>query len=184
MKHPHIFYLIIKRRERWISIKAIHRLNMAVKKILQYGDNILKTASEKVEHIDDSVLKLIEDMMDTLYNTDGIGLAAPQIGVLKRIILIDLGEEDEAEPIILINPKIISKSGKEVSVEGCLSYVGYEGELIRPKKVTVAGLNHKGEAVTYTAEGLLCKAFCHEIDHLDGIMYVDRAKTMYKLEEE
>lgn len=155
---------------------------MAVKKILQYGDKILKTASEKVESIDDSILKLIEDMMDTLYSTDGIGLAAPQIGVLKRVILIDLGEEDE--PIILINPQIISKSGKEVSIEGCLSYVGYEGELIRPKKVTVAGLNHKGEAVTYTAEGLLGKAFCHEIDHLDGIMYVDRAKTMYKLEEE
>jgi peptide deformylase len=155
---------------------------MAIRKILQYGDKTLKKVSEKVDNIDQSILSLIEDMKDTMYKEYGIGLAAPQIGVLKRVILIDIGEGDE--PIILINPEIINKVGKEVSVEGCLSYPGFEGELIRPKKVTVTGLNLKGETVTYTAEGLLGKAFCHEIDHLDGIMYVDRAKTIYKLEEE
>jgi peptide deformylase len=155
---------------------------MAVKKILQYGDKILKRVSKKVDKIDEDTLNLIKDMKDTLYNTTGIGLAAPQIGILKRVILIDL--RDEKDPIILINPVITEKVGKELSIEGCLSYEGYEGELTRPKRVTVKGLNPKGEEVCYTADGLLCKAFCHEIDHLDGIMYVDRAKAVYKLEDE
>lgn len=154
---------------------------MAVKEIVQYGNKALKTVCKKVDKIDDEILELIQDLKDSLYSTTGIGLAAPQIGVLKRVILIDLREGDE--PIILINPKIVAKYGKEVSVEGCLSYIGYEGEVIRPKKVTVQGLNVKGEMVEYTAEDLLGKAFCHEIDHLDGIMYVDRAKKVYKLEE-
>lgn len=155
---------------------------MAVKEIVQYGNKALKTICKKVDKIDDEILSLVQDMKDSLYSTTGIGLAAPQIGVLKRVILIDLREGDA--PIILINPKIVAKFGKEISVEGCLSYVGYEGEVVRPKKVTVQGMNIKGENVEYTAEGLLAVAFCHEIDHLDGIMYVDRAKKIYKLEDE
>jgi peptide deformylase len=154
---------------------------MAVRKILQYGDKTLKKVSEEVEKIDNSVIGLINDLKDTLYSTTGIGLAAPQIGVLKRVIFIDLGEDDK--PILLINPKIVESYGTEESVEGCLSYEGYEGELERPQKVKVTGINEKGKNVSYTATGLLCKAFCHEIDHLDGIMYVDRAKKLYKLEE-
>lgn len=155
--------------------------SMAVKKILQYGDKALKTPCEKVEKIDKQIKNLIKDMQDTLYNCDGIGLAAPQIGVLKRVILIDL--RDDSEPIILINPEIIEAEGKELSIEGCLSYVGYEGEVERPKKVKVRGITPEGKAVVYTAEGLLGKAFCHEIDHLDGIMYIDRSKKVYMLEE-
>lgn len=154
---------------------------MAVKEIVQYGHKALKTVCKKVDKIDNEILSLIQDMKDSLYSTTGIGLAAPQIGVLKRVILIDLREGDE--PIILINPKIVAKYGKEVSVEGCLSYIGYEGEVVRPQKVVVQGMNIKGESVEYTAEDLLAVAFCHEIDHLDGIMYVDRAKKIYKLEE-
>ena len=121
--------------------------------------------------------------MDTLYEGNGIGLAAPQIGVLKRVILIDLGEEDE-EPIIIINPKITAQSGKEKDYEGCLSYLGHEGEVFRPTNVTVEGINIKGKPVTYKAEGLLARAFCHEIDHLDGILYMSRAEEMYELVEE
>jgi peptide deformylase len=155
---------------------------MAVKEIVQYGNKVLKTICKKVDKIDEEILNLVQDMKDSLYSTTGIGLAAPQIGVLKRVILIDLREGDE--PIILINPKIVAKYGKEMSVEGCLSYVGYEGDVVRPKKVTVQGINVKGESVEYIAEGLLAVAFCHEIDHLDGIMYVDRAKKIYKLEDE
>lgn len=155
---------------------------MAVKKILQYGDKTLKKISSKVTKIDKEILTLIDDMEDTLFSAGGIGLAAPQIGVLKRVILIDLDED--SEPIVLINPEIVETYGKEESIEGCLSYVGYEGELIRPKRVKVRGLNPKGEEVEYDAEELLCKAFCHEIDHLDGIMYIDRASKVYKLEEE
>ncbi|HEY8890728.1 MAG TPA: peptide deformylase [Clostridium sp.] len=153
---------------------------MAVRKILQYGDKRLNTICEKVEKIDKRILNLIDDMMDTLYEGNGIGLAAPQIGVLKRVILIDLGEEEE-DPIIIINPKITAQSGNEKDNEGCLSYLGYEGEVFRPTNVTVEGINIKGKPVTYEAEGLLARAFCHEIDHLDGILYMSRAETMYEL---
>lgn len=156
--------------------------SMAVRKILQYGDKALKTPCEKVEKIDKQIKMLIKDMMDTLYNCDGIGLAAPQIGVLKRVILIDL-RNDDFEPIVLINPEIIEAEGKEISVEGCLSYVGYEGEVERPKKVKVRGITPEGKTVVYTADGLLAKAFCHEIDHLDGIMYIDRTQKVYKIED-
>jgi len=155
-------------------------MNMAVRKILQYGDKRLNTICEKVEKIDKRILNLIDDMMDTLYEGNGIGLAAPQIGVLKRVILIDLGEEEE-DPIIIINPKITAQSGNEKDNEGCLSYLGYEGEVFRPTNVTVEGINIKGKPVTYEAEGLLARAFCHEIDHLDGILYMSRAETMYEL---
>ncbi len=154
---------------------------MAIREILQYGNQILKTPCERVEKIDKEIKDLIKDMKDTLYSCDGIGLAAPQIGVLKRVILIDL--RDDSESIILINPEIIEAEGEELSIEGCLSYVGYEGEVIRPKKVKVRGLTPKNKLVEYTAEGLLAKAFCHEIDHLDGILYMDKARKMYKYEK-
>lgn len=156
---------------------------MAVRKILQYGDKRLNTICEKVKKIDGKTLNLIDDLMDTLYEGNGIGLAAPQIGVLKRVILIDLGNEDE-EPIILINPKITAKAGNEKDYEGCLSYVGHEGEVYRPTDVTVEGINIKGRPVTYKATGLLARAFCHEIDHLDGVLYMSRAEEVYELEEE
>ena len=156
---------------------------MAVREILQYGDKRLNTVCDKVEKVDGKILNLIDDMMDTLYEGNGIGLAAPQIGVLKRVILIDLGEEEE-EPIIIINPKITAQSGNEKDYEGCLSYLGYEGEVFRPTNVTVEGINIKGKPVTYKAAGLLARAFCHEIDHLDGILYMSRAEEMYELIEE
>ena len=155
---------------------------MAVREILQFGDKTLKRVSRRVESIDDEILKLVKDLKDTLYSSDGIGLAAPQIGVLKRVILIDL--RDDSKPIILINPKIVKKIGKEEDIEGCLSYPGYEGDVVRPRKVIVVGTELNGKEVEYTATGLLAKAFCHEIDHLDGILYTDRASKMYKIEEE
>ncbi|KZL88822.1 peptide deformylase 1 [Clostridium magnum DSM 2767] len=154
---------------------------MAVKEILQFGDKTLKRVSRRVETIDKEILSLVQDLKDTLYNTNGIGLAAPQIGVLKRVILIDL--RDDSNPIILINPKIIKKIGKEEDIEGCLSYPGYEGDVVRPRKVVVTGKELNGQDVEYTATGLLAKAFCHEIDHLDGILYTDRAGKIYKIEE-
>jgi len=156
---------------------------MAVRKILQYGDKRLKMECAKVEKVDGKILNLVDDMMDTLYEGNGIGLAAPQIGVLKRVILIDLGDEED-EPIIIINPKITAQSGNEKDFEGCLSYVGHEGEVYRPTNVTVVGINIKGKPVTYNAEGLLARAFCHEIDHLDGILYMSKAEEMYELEDE
>jgi peptide deformylase len=155
---------------------------MAVKEILKFGDTKLKRVSKRIETIDQEILNLAQDLKDTLYSTTGIGLAAPQIGVLKRVILIDLREGNK--PILLVNPVIVAKVGKEESIEGCLSYPGYEGKLIRPKKITVQGLDLSGQKAEYAAEGLLAKAFCHEIDHLDGVLYVDRAKKIYKVDEE
>ena len=155
---------------------------MAVREILQYGDKRLNTICDKVRKVDRKILNLVDDMMDTLYEGNGIGLAAPQIGVLKRVVLIDLGEE-EADPIVIINPRITAQSGNEKDEEGCLSYVGYEGEVYRPTAVTVEGINIKGKLVTYNATGLLARAFCHEIDHLDGIMYMSRAEETHKLIE-
>ncbi|MCB2292475.1 peptide deformylase [Clostridium algoriphilum] len=156
---------------------------MAVRKILQYGDKHLNTTCEKVEKVNKKILNLVDDMMDTLYEGNGIGLAAPQIGILKRVILIDLGEEEE-DPIIVINPKITAQSGNEKDYEGCLSYLGYEGEVFRPTDVTVEGINIKGKPVIYNATGLLARAFCHEIDHLDGVLYMSRAEEMYELNQE
>lgn len=156
---------------------------MAVRKILQYGDERLNTICTNVKKIDKKILNLVDDMMDTLYEGTGIGLAAPQIGILKRVVLIDLGSEAD-EPIIIINPKITAQSGNEKDFEGCLSYLGYEGEVFRPTNVTVVGINIKGNPVKYEAEGLLARAFCHEIDHLDGVLYMSRAEEMYELTEE
>lgn len=159
--------------------REVHSL--AVKEVLKYGNKTLKRVSRRVFDIDDSIRETAKDLKDTL-NQDpgGIGLSAPQIGILKRIILIDLKEEN-FKPIILINPKIIKKVGKEKSIEGCLSYPGYEGIVIRPKRVTATGLDLDGKETSYEADGLLAKAFCHEIDHLDGILYMERAKKLYKL---
>lgn len=153
---------------------------MAVKEIVQFGDSVLRKKSEYIEAIDDSVLGLIEDLKDTLYSTTGVGLAAPQIGISKRVIFIDL--RDGSEPIILINPKIAAIYGKDTSSEGCLSYPGYEGIVKRPKKVTVIGTDKDGNEVEYFGEGLLARAFCHEIDHLDGVLYIDLAKRVYEVE--
>lgn len=155
---------------------------MAIREIVKLGHPALKTKCTVVEKIDDEVLELIKDLKDTLYSTTGIGLAAPQIAVNKRVIFIDL--RDDMEPITLINPVIVKQSGKQESEEGCLSYPGYYGLLDRPEKITVRGYNEKGQLLEYRAEGLLCIVLCHEIDHLDGIMYTDKAYNIYKEEEE
>ena len=154
---------------------------MTVRKILTFDNEVLHKTCDKVKDINEEIINLAEDLQETLYDSTGVGLAAPQIGVLKKMIFIDL--RDGTEPILLINPKIISKKGKETCMEGCLSYPGYAGEVIRPKEVTVFGTNIKGEKVTYKAKGLLARCFCHEIDHLDGIVYTDRSKYVYKEEE-
>lgn len=155
---------------------------MAIKDIVKKGHPALSAKNAAFKEINKEALELIKDLKDTLYNSTGIGLAAPQIGINKKAIVIDL--RDGMEPIALINPEIIKSSGKQESEEGCLSYPGYYGFLERPKKVVVRGINEKGQPVEYTAEELLCRAFCHEIDHLDGIMFTDKAYELYKEEEE
>jgi len=157
-------------------------IKMAVREILQYGDDRLNTVCEKIKEFNEEVNLIVQDLKDTLYAGTGIGLAAPQIGVLKRAILIDL--RVGGEPIVLVNPEIVEATGTECDYEGCLSYVGYEGEVTRPTKVVVEGLNENGEKVRYNAKGLLARAFCHEIDHLDGVLYMSKASAMYEIVEE
>ncbi|GIM29570.1 peptide deformylase [Clostridium polyendosporum] len=155
---------------------------MAIRKIIQLGDEHLRKICEPVSEINKETLDLIQDLKDTLYSVDGVGLAAPQIAVNKKVVFIDL--RDGSKPLILINPKIVKQEGKEEGYEGCLSYVGYEGLVERPKKVVVESLNENGENMRYEASGLLARCFCHEIDHLDGVMYVDKAIEMYELVDE
>jgi len=145
---------------------------MATRIIRTEDDPVLRKKSKVVEKIDERIHVLIDDMIETMYEADGVGLAAPQIGILKRIVVIDVGEG----VVELINPVILQQSGEQCDDEGCLSLPGKSGEVIRPKKVTVKGLNREGEEVVYVAEELFARAICHEIDHLDGVLFIDRIK--------
>ncbi|GLC32763.1 peptide deformylase [Clostridium omnivorum] len=143
---------------------------MALRNIRTYGDEVLRKKSRKVEEINDRIHTLIKDMLDTMYNADGVGLAAPQVGILKRVIVIDVGDG----PVALINPEIISGEGEQIDEEGCLSIPGKGGSVLRPYKVKVKALNEKGEEVMVEGEELFARALCHEIDHLEGVLFVDK----------
>ena len=145
---------------------------MAIRNIRHEGDEILKKKSREVEVIDDKVRELIEDMVETMHKYDGVGLAAVQVGILKRIIVVDI--YDEKTPIIkLVNPRIVKQKGEREVDEGCLSYPNKFAKVKRPVEVVVEGLNEKGEKVKIKAVELLAQALCHEINHLDGITFVD-----------
>ncbi|MDW8801086.1 peptide deformylase [Clostridium sp. A1-XYC3] len=146
---------------------------MALRNIREYGDELLRKKSRKVDVIDERIITLLRDMEETMYAADGVGLAAPQVGVLKRVVVIDVGQGI----IKLINPEIIETEGSDIDTEGCLSVPGEQGEVERPYKVKVRALNEKGEEIEIEGEGLLARAFCHEIDHLDGVLFVDKTIT-------
>lgn len=144
---------------------------MAVRQIREYGDEILRKKAREVELIDDKIRELIEDMLETMHKYNGVGLAAPQVGVLKRIVVIDL--YDGNEPLRLINPKILKTKGTQEVEEGCLSFPNQYAKMIRPEEVTAEALNEKGEKIKIKAKGLLAQAICHELEHLDGILFID-----------
>ncbi len=146
---------------------------MAKLKILKVGDSTLRKVCRPVDAVTPRITRLLDDMVETMRNADGVGLAAPQVGVLRRVVVIETPDEGLFE---LINPKIIAYSGEQETEEGCLSVPGRWGITKRPMHVTVKALNRNGDTVTYTGSGLLAKAFCHEIDHLDGKLYIDIAK--------
>ena len=148
---------------------------MAKLKIVKIGDPVLRTVCRPVEKITPRTLQLLDDMIETMRAADGVGLAAPQVGILRRIVVIETPEEGLIE---LINPKIIAFAGEQRSEEGCLSIPGKYGLTVRPMYVTVRALNRKGETIEINGSGLLAKAFCHEIDHLDGKLYIDCAIKM------
>lgn len=148
---------------------------MAKLKIVKIGDDTLRRVCRPVDKITPRTLMLLDDMAETMRAANGVGLAAPQVGVLRRIVVIEV---EEGKLIELINPKIIAYSGEQTDTEGCLSVPGRSGVVTRPRHVTVRALNRKGESFDITGSDLLARAFCHEIDHLDGKLYVDIAKDM------
>ena len=143
-----------------------------VRKILELGDETLRKTSKPMAKFDLRLWLLLRDMADTMRKAEGVGLAAPQVGILRRVVVIDVG--DDHGLIELINPEIIAMEGEQAGSEGCLSVPGRRGYVVRPNKVTVRAQDRKGKFFEITGEELLARALCHEIDHLDGIMYVDK----------
>ena len=159
---------------------------MAIRQIREMGDEVLTKKCKEVKRITPRTLMLIEDMLDTMYEANGVGHAAPQVGVLQRIVVIDIGEG----PIVLINPEILETAGEQTGDEGCLSVPGKAGCVTRPNYVKVKAFDAGMEEVIYEGEELLARAFCHEIDHLDGHLYVEKVEgelhdvTYEEVEEE
>ena len=145
---------------------------MAIRNIVTLGDDVLRKVCRTQLNFDDKLHTILDDMKDTMYKAEGVGLAAPQVGILRRFCIIDVGEGI----IELINPVITETSGSQTGNEGCLSLPGKFDEVTRPMKVTVRAQDRFGKNFTVTGEGLLARALCHEIDHLDGVLYIDRVK--------
>ena len=146
---------------------------MATRKIRIDGDSILRKICKPVTEMTPRLSQLIDDMFDTMYEANGVGLAAPQVGIVKRIVVIDIGDKN---PLTLINPEIIETSGEQTGDEGCLSLPGKVGQVTRPMRVVCKALDRDMNEITVTGEGLLARAICHELDHLDGILYRDHAE--------
>ena len=153
---------------------------MAIRKIVEIGDEKLRKCAKPVEKFDRRLKTLLEDMADTMYKAEGVGLAAPQVGILRRAVVVDVGEGLTA----LVNPEVVSREGEESSPEACLSIPGRSGLVSRPQKVTLRARDVQGNRVELTAEGFLARALSHELDHLDGVLYVDIMEKEIFPEEE
>ena len=151
---------------------------MAVLPMVDYTNPVLRQKAKRVSNIDGAIAQLIDDMVETMHEVEGVGLAAPQVGVPLRIAVIELPDE---ETIVLVNPKIVKRSGERQIEEGCLSIPGYRGEIQRSEKVTVKGLDRFGREIRIKGEGLLAQALEHELDHLDGTLYIDHLESIEKL---
>ena len=145
---------------------------MAIRNIRYDGDDILRKVCRPVEKMDDRTLTLIDDMFDTMYEANGVGLAAPQVGILKRIVVIDVGEG----PVVMVNPVILETSGEQTGDEGCLSIPGKAGQVTRPNYVKVHAFDENMEEYEIEGTELMARAMCHEIDHLDGHLYVEKVE--------
>lgn len=143
---------------------------MAKLKIVKYGDETLRKVCRPVDKITPRIITLLDDMLETMHAADGVGLAAPQVGVLRRIVIVEV---EEGEVYELINPRIVAFAGEQQEQEGCLSVPGRWGITKRPMHVTVRALNRHGEEIQVSGSGLLARAFCHELDHLDGKLFID-----------
>ncbi|MBE6010829.1 MAG: peptide deformylase [Lachnospiraceae bacterium] len=150
-------------------------VTMATRTIRVMGDEILTKPCKEVKQITPRIKELIEDMLETMYEANGVGLAAPQVGVLRRIVVIDVGTE-EPEPLIMVNPVILESSGEQTDEEGCLSLPGKCGKVTRPNYVKAKAFDENMHEYEIEAEGLLARCICHELDHLDGHMYVEKVE--------
>ena len=152
---------------------------MAVREILIIGDPILTRTSDAVDRITQDIVRLARDMVETVHAAPGVGLAAPQVGVNKRLIVVDLSVGEDKDALhVLINPEIVSKEGEAVGEEGCLSVPDIKEKVARPYKVVARGLDLEGRQIEIEGEDLLARALCHEIDHLDGILFVDKLSAL------
>ena len=156
---------------------------MSLRIIRELGDPVLGKRAKEVREMTPKLKQLIEDMKETMYNADGVGLAAPQVGMLKRIVVIDVSAEQN-QPIVLINPEIIERDGEQTGWEGCLSVPGKSGQVTRPRHVVARAFNENMEEFIVEGEDLLARAICHELDHLDGHMYVELVEGRLYTNEE
>lgn len=153
---------------------------MALRNIVLDGDPILRKTCRPVDKVDDRIRMILDDMIETMRDAQGCGLAAPQIGMMRRMFV---AEPAEGEIYCFVNPEIITLEGEQECVEGCLSLPGYQGTVMRPQKVKIKGLDYNGEEQEYEFEGFHANVICHEFDHLEGILYKDKAETFYRIEE-
>ena len=144
---------------------------MAIREIRLSGDEILRKTAREVAEVDDRIKELLQDMLETMHKYNGVGLAGPQVGILKRVIVIDLYAGNK--PLLLVNPKIIKAKGEQEVEEGCLSFPNEYAKIIRPKEIVVEALNEEGKKVKIVGKDLLAQALAHEIDHLNGVLFVD-----------
>ena len=152
---------------------------MALRNIVTLGDEVLRKKCRPVGEVTERIQTLVDDMIETMHDANGVGLAAPQVGVMRRIFVVDIGEG----PIVLINPEIIEMSGEQTGEEGCLSLPGKAGTVTRANYVKIKGLDREGNEQVYEGTELLGRAFEHENDHLDGILYIDKATETWEYEE-
>lgn len=145
---------------------------MAIRMVRENGDEVLRKKAREVEAVDDKIRELLDDMVETLHAYNGVGLAAPQVGILKRVVVIDL--YDDKGPMKLVNPKIAKQKGEQEVEEGCLSFPNQFAKIIRPAEVIIEALNENGKKIKIKGEGLLAQALSHELDHLDGVLFVDK----------
>lgn len=154
---------------------------MALRTIVTEGDPILRKKCRPVDEVTDRIRMILDDMVDTMREADGVGLAAPQVGIMRRMFV---AEPEPEELYYFVNPEILSEEGEEEGDEGCLSVPEMVGTVVRPAKITIAGLDRDGKRQEYTFEGFRARVMCHEADHLDGILYPDKAEKMYHVEQQ
>ena len=152
---------------------------MAIREIVTYPNEVLATPGATVERIDDDVRELVADLVETMYAAPGVGLAAHQVGVARRIAVVDVsGGEDPSQMLVLINPQLIAEEGVQLDEEGCLSFPGFTEMIERPRQVVLRAMDLEGATYEVEAEGFLARAFCHEIDHLNGVLFIERMSSL------